>query len=203
MRPSILVAGTCLAVVSNFSAHANWSPAGPYTFTQGQTYELFFEQPATDYFLAADLAVRYSPLVYEPLSLLPGTLASYLGVFASDPMPAGAGLDEILIQVSPDISQEFDIGLSLPAGSMFGVRFRIRDDAPLGSEAGNVFGDAVVTWANPLDPLAEVTVPFTASFSTTITPVPEPGTWATMLAGLALLAGAAGARRRKAAMRFV
>lgn len=200
MRPSKFFAGTVLALASATGAHADWSPTGPYSFTQGQTYELFFEQPATDYFLAADLTVRYSPLVYEPLALLPGSLSSFLSVFASVPTSAGGGLDELLIQVSPDISQQFDIGLSLPAGSMFGVRFRVRDNAPLGADAGDVFGEALVTFANPLDPLAEITVPLSASVSTTILAVPEPRTWATMLAGLALLAGAAWASRRKAAI---
>ena len=63
MRVSTLTLASLLALGASAGASAQWSPAGPYTFVQGQTYELQFTQPEVANFLAADLLIRYSPQV--------------------------------------------------------------------------------------------------------------------------------------------
>lgn len=203
MRVSTLTLASLLALGASAGASAQWSPAGPYTFVQGQTYELQFTQPAVANFLAADLLIRYSPQVYEPIALLPGSLDSLLSVLASTPVAGAGGLDQVTIQITPSFSAPLgDYGLNLPAGSMFGVSFKIKDDAPLGTTGGDVATSFAVTFGDPSGLLDEIVIPGALTVATTIVPVPEPETWALMIAGLALIGGAAKRAHRRSAMRM-
>jgi hypothetical protein len=189
-------------------ASAQWNPVGPYTFVQGQSYDLFFAQPALDNFLSLDLFVRYPTTVFEPVALLsgaPSSLASLLDVIASPPSALGSGIDEVYIAVGPSSNAVLgQYGVNLPAGSMFGVRFSVK-----GGELPNpnpvvasvaftlTLGDPPLNPAD--DPLFQRTLalPGSANVSATIAAIPEPATWATMFAGLTLVAIAAARARRR------
>lgn len=193
------------------AADLGWSPGGSYTFVQGQTYTLDVTQPAIDHFLGYELYLRYSPDVYDPLGFALGPLAQpfdqggeqfqYLSI---DPpvqyAPADApSLREVFITAAPSTVPLADItpfGFNIPAGTAFSVTFKILADAPLTPGAGDVSGRFVLLVGDPSGVFDTLPLPpGTLTLSPTIAAVPEPATWATLLFGLALVAGVAARRR--------
>jgi len=179
------------------TASAQWSPAGPLTFQQGSTNnEVFFELPAAlSGFTGAAITVRYSALVFEPLELLAGDIAGLAAPVAGTPYDWGSGLTAVEISLLP-ISPPVD----LPAGGrLFGARFNVLvDDGIPGN--GNDIPATTTVYADVLAGAIVSGFPVEADLGTysvdvNITPVPEPGTWALMLAGLGLVGGAALRRR--------
>ncbi len=180
MRPSIAAAFLVALLLGTGPAAAQWSPPGPLTFARGSTNEISFSLPLpVEGFEAAEVLVRYSPLAFEPLALLPGEFTGLLDVFVGPATPVGGGLDEVFVSVTPFLPP-----VDLVPGVLFGGRFLVRPDAPLGTTT--VF--AALTVGDT--PAGEFSVDIN------ITPVPEPGTWAMMMAGLALVVASALRRRR-------
>lgn len=183
------------------AADLDWSSGGLHTFVQGQTYQLSFVQSAINDFLGYELRVRYSPEVYESLGFTPGELATtYLSL--TSPASTGLGdpsLNEVLITAMPSSSiPPADItsdGFNIPAGTAFTLSFKIRADASLEPGAGNVSA-AYDLFVGPLVN-EEPSFSGSVAFSPTIVAVPEPQTWATLLAGLALIGAAVTRSRRK------
>ena len=194
---SVIAALIMLGTSAAAPAWAQWSPPGPYTFVQGQTYELAFVQPALPNFLALEVLIRYPSAVFEPLALLPGSLASMVSVSDGPPVNVGGGSDEILLSIIPSLSLPFgQYGVDLPAGSLFGVRFQVKEEAPLGDS--NPTAQFTFSFGDPSDLLAQIDVSGDAAIPTSIVAIPEPESWAMMLAGLTVIGiGALRARRAR------
>lgn len=184
MRASILSAFLVALLLGAGPAAAQWTPAGPLTFARGSTNEISFSLPLpVEGFEAAEVLVRYSPLAFEPLAQLPGDFGALLDVSIGPATPGGGGLDEVVVAVIPFVPP-----VDLFPGVLFGGRFLVRPDAPLGTTT--VFAALTVNEAPAGD----------FSVDINITAVPEPGTWAMMIAGLALVAGSVLRTRRSPAL---
>src|SRR5690606_18411828 len=115
------------------------------------------------------------------------------------PIDVSGGVGNVVITIGQSqdpIPQGFSV--VVPPGPFFGVQFQVRDDAPLGPH--DVLVNYEITFADAVtgDPLAFSPLAGSADFTATIVAIPEPETWAMMLAGLALVGFAAGRARRKA-----
>ena len=181
-------------------ASAQWPP-GPYTFVQGQTYSLFYTQPSLENFLGADIFIRYPVGVFDPIALLPGTpvgLTSMLDVIAGSPTNVSPGIDEVHILIMPSNNPlPGPLGINLPEGSLFGVQFQVKLNAP--KVPTNVATDVEFALGNPADVFGDgIVVKASVPITTNIVAIPEPESWALMLAGLALVGGAALRARRQA-----
>jgi len=171
-------------------ASAQWSPAGPFTLTQGTLNLIRVVLPTSVAdFIAGEVTVRYADAVFEPLELLDGVFTFPFGTtMASPPDSIGGGMQEVTISLLPSIPP-----VALETGAeLFGALFRVRPNAPLGDTTAVASIRVGLDSAEELVPLGDFDVTFT------IAPVPEPGTWALMTAGLTLVVFAARRRSRRA-----
>jgi hypothetical protein len=122
-----------------------------------------------------------------------------LSVLASNPDAVSPGIDEVRITIIPS-NNPFPgpFGLDLPEGAMFGVRFQVKTDAPLGGL--NIPTNFEFAFGDPagLDETLEIPVLGSVAVTANIVAIPEAETWAMMLAGLALVGAAANRARRQA-----
>jgi len=205
MRSLLLTFITVMTLGAAQPAGAQWAPAwtgaGP-TFLPGQPYTLMFNQPGVLNFLSLDgpgggaieaAELTLTPGIFESISIVPGSLESFLDVF-----PIGlvaTGTNPIYLSVTPK-SPGVD-GTDLPQGSLFGVEFTVKSvgTGNLSLAYRLVQQDLTDTMKTVVSP-SELNPPATAAMQ--IVAIPEPETWAMMLAGLVLV-GAAAARARKQA----
>lgn len=177
MRSRLVAALAGLLCLCSVPASAQWSPAGPLSFVQGSTnnvVELLLPMPYAG-FEAADITITYDPLVFEPLELIPGVFVPAFGSTTAAQLSPGVVLVSLLPAVPP---------VDLESGTLlFGARFNVFGTAPLGLT--NAIASVVINEGTPFNVPTQIN----------ITPVPEPGTWALMAAGLGLVI-AAGMRRR-------
>jgi len=176
---------------------------------------LSFELPAIAGIEAWDVRIAYSAEVFE--ALLPGAFGSaYSFVFdaatVGSPKPParddfrGLTADDIALLESRNAQDALryeqvnvgmvDLGSGVPVflldhtgGALFHVQFRLKPDAVLGPTTvftHFIYGTGVGEEIELAQPLRT---------SATIAAIPEPGAWAMMLAGLALL-GASAVRAR-------
>lgn len=191
----------CLGFIASFMAlpaGAQWLPNG-LTFAQGSVdneVEFGIPVPAEGItgFEGLTLSFTYDGRVFEPLALtrIPTSNDKYFdfdGSFVGTPAPnCTVCVVTISLLADPDLS--FPFGATIPGpGTLYQarVRFNILPDAPLGLTTVTAGFDAENGFSGSLPVQA------------TIAAVPEPETWAMMLAGLALTAmGVRRSRRRRA-----
>jgi hypothetical protein len=199
MRSLLLCLATLLTVAAATPARSQWTPDAPYTFTRGQTYSLTFDQPGTDSFEAAQFEIWYPTAVFDPIALLTSATPSVLSVEAGpiDTTLQNGTVGNVVITVMPPLDPPPQTyGITVPAGPLIGVQFLVKGIAPLGLT--NVRVDYTLDFAHPTNVNLAWSVPGTANIQANIVAIPEPESWALMLAGLALVGGAALRARRQA-----
>jgi len=186
------------AAIGTPAVAQTWAPLGnPYQFVQSQTYSLDLMQPGFSNFEGADIFIQYSNLVYDSIVLLPGAFSAILDIPApAAPLNLGGNRDEIKISIFPKNPITLD-GITVPAGALLGVQFKVKDNAPLGPTTANVnFSFQLV---DPTDITAEPTpISGFVNVNANILAVPEPSAWMTMFTGLGLVGIALARSRRRA-----
>jgi len=188
----------------------SWSPEPPYTFVQGRSepYTLYFRlsEPGMPNFQAGDVFISYLDSIFTPIALLTSVTPAVLSV---DSGITGGTVKQAHItlgQAQDPIPQDYTA--NVPAGSLFGIQFMVKSDAPLGPT--EVAVDYTFAFTNYSVALVEqmqllgTELPWnewehsdTLSFSATIAAVPEASTWAMMLVGLGLVGACAMRARRR------
>jgi len=192
MRAILLGLAGLAAVATAPAALAQWTPGGPYTFVQGQSYTLTFNQAATDSFEALQVDVFFLNAIFEPIELLPASTPPELMLDAAI-VNLGAQ-SRLRVSLLPEDAPTFSIPVA--AGPVFGGRFKVKDAAPLGMTTVEVNFEAY--FAHPTDASIASEVLGTANFDANIVAIPEPATWVMMLVGLGLV-GACAVRARRGA----
>ncbi|RPI46988.1 MAG: PEP-CTERM sorting domain-containing protein [Betaproteobacteria bacterium] len=181
---------------------------------------LTFELPGVPDIMGWDLHIAYSSQVFEPLEA--GAYSSpYPFVFDMNTVGSGVPDTNVFRGLTPEqidlldsrdaqgayVNAQAGVGmldlgtgpawapLNHPGGALFQVQFQTKLDAVLGPTS-------VLTHFNYYtDAGAEIALSEPLVLSTSIAAIPEPQTWAMLLAGLALVGGYAGRPRRRALVR--
>lgn len=222
-----------LAVFSTPAAWSQqWDPGAPGTFVQGQTYRYSLVIPALADFLAGEIDVSYPASIFEPFSILPAELGLLLANNgqplpgqvdnSNPPKPLPSKVLDVFLPPAPVVTGEMtkidlkiwmclrnecpvptDFGVSIPAGKLFDVDFRVKDGAgvPLGELAPGLRPSASFRFdlGDPLHAniLTESSLSGESSIAGNVVAIPEPATWAMLLAGLSVIGAAVMRSRRR------